>query len=82
MFHFDLYSTVLSKLERGNEQDFADSLALLERNEIEWNTLKMYFDEVLPQFGLKSLKQNPKRFEENFDALKRLWRLGHKGATG
>ncbi len=82
VFHFDLYSTVLSKIERGNEQDFADSLALLERNEIEWNTLKMYFDEVLPQFGLKSLKQNPKRFEENFDALKRLWRLGHKGATG
>ena len=28
VFHFDLYSTALSKIERGTEEDFSDILAL------------------------------------------------------
>ena len=74
VFHFDLYSGVLSKIERGNEQDFSDAIALLRRRDIEWASLEKYFAEVLPQFGAKSLKQNPKKFEENFRALEALWR--------
>src|SRR6185436_21076172 len=36
VFHFDLYSTALSKIERGTEQDFADMLALLSAGRLEW----------------------------------------------
>jgi hypothetical protein len=74
VFHFDLYSTALSKIERGTEQDFADVQALLKAKRIEWKKLAAYFEEVLPQMGLKSLKQDPENFERNFRALERLWR--------
>jgi hypothetical protein len=82
VFHFDLYSTALSKIERGNEQDFSDILALLKHGEIELGNLRMYFAEVLPHFGARSLRQNPKRFEENFRALEQLWRDESGGLTG
>src|SRR3972149_6727827 len=74
VFHFDLYSTALSKLERGTEQDFADVLALLDAEKIEWAKLESCYNEILPQFGAKSLKQDPEQFRENFEALRRLWR--------
>ena len=35
VFHFDLYSTALSKIERGTENDFADVLALLRTGYLE-----------------------------------------------
>jgi len=74
VFHFDLYSTALSKIERGTEQDFADVLALLKAGRINGLKLKDYFDEILPQFGIHSLKQDPVEFEKNFRALEGMWR--------
>lgn len=74
VFHFDLYSTALSKVERGNEQDFSDVLALLSAGRIDWSKLEDYFDEILPQFGARSLKQDPDEFKRKFDALQRIWR--------
>ena len=73
VFHFDLYSTALSKIERGNEQDFADVLALLHAGRITWSKLEGFFDEILPQFGARSLRQDPDEFKRKFEALRRLW---------
>lgn len=74
VFHFDLYSTALSKIDRGNEQDFADVVALLDAEKIEWAKLESCYNEILPQFGAKSLKQDPEQFRQNFEALRRLRR--------
>jgi hypothetical protein len=74
VFHFDLYSTALSKIERGTEQDFADVVALLQSGRIEWMQLDGYFREILPQMGARSLRQDPVEFQRKFDALQRMWR--------
>lgn len=42
VFHFDLYSTALSKIERGTESDFADVLSLLQSGRIEFAALAGY----------------------------------------
>lgn len=73
VFHFDFYSTALSKIERGSEQDFADVLALLRAGQVEWPLLESCFDEILPQFGQRSLKQDPEEFARKFAALARMW---------
>lgn len=74
VFHFDLYSTALSKIERGTEQDFADVLMLLQAGRLEWQQLEKFFQEILPRMGTQSLKQDPVEFEKNFRALEGMWR--------
>jgi hypothetical protein len=79
VFHFDLYSTALSKIERGNEQDFADVLTLLNAGRIHWAEFESRFQESLRRFGLHSLKQDPVEFEKNFRALAEMWRMAGGG---
>jgi hypothetical protein len=74
VLHFDLYSTALSKIERGREQDFDDVLALLRAGQMDWDKLVECFKEILPRMGQHSLKQNPVKFEQNFQTLEALWR--------
>lgn len=69
VFHFDLYSTALSKIERGRTQDLEDVLALLRAGRIEWKQLAEDFEAILPRMGKLSLKQDPVEFEQNFRAL-------------
>lgn len=73
VFHFDLYSTALSKIERGTENDFLDVLALLQDERIEMYLLTECFNEILPRFATESLKQNPAKFQENFEVLVAMW---------
>ncbi len=70
VFHFDLYSVSLSKIERGLESDFQDVLALLRTSRIDMNELEKHFQSILPQFGKKSLKQDRTDFELKFSRLK------------
>lgn len=74
VFHFDFYSVALSKVERGQRQDMADVVSLLQNGRIEWLALNTYFDAVLPQMGLHSIRQDPQEFELNFRALEQMWR--------
>jgi len=74
VFHFDLYSTALGKIERGRRQDLVDVVLLLQNRRIEWARLEGFFQEILPQMGLRSLRQDPKEFEKNFRALEKMWR--------
>lgn len=76
VFHFDFYSTALSKIERGRVQDLEDVLTLLHARRMDWDKLKACFAEVLPQFGRASLRQDPVEFEKNFRALEGLWLEG------
>ena len=71
VFHFDLYSSALSKIERGNEVDFDDVISLLKNGRVEWNQLEKYYDEILPLYGKESLKQDPEQIRRNFGILKR-----------
>ena len=74
VFHFDVYSTALSKIERGNENDFADVLALLQTDRLEMSKLEQYFAEILLRYATESLKQDPIEFQRKFAALVDLWR--------
>ena len=74
VLHFDLYSTALSKIERGRVQDIEDVLALLRAGRIKWDKLKEFFDEILPRMGKESLRQDPVEFGQNFEALEAMWR--------
>lgn len=69
-YHFDLYSTALSKIDRGSEVDFEDVQSLLKNNKIDWKQLEQFYQEILPQYGQKSLKQDPARIRRNFGILK------------
>ncbi len=73
VFHFDLYSIALSKIERNTELDRADVLALLHSGRIEMAKLQQCFDEIIERYGTQSLRQDPARFRRNFESLKRAW---------
>lgn len=75
VFHYDLYSTALSKVERGTESDFADVLSLLKERRLEMATLKQFFDEIMSRYATHSLKQDPKEFRLKFQVLEEMWRI-------
>jgi len=81
VLHFDLYSTSLSKIERGRTQDLEDVLALLRAGKIDWPQLVGYFQEILPKMGTHSLKQDSVEFEKHFRALEAI-RLSETTQTG
>ena len=74
VFHFDLYSTALSKIERGTENDFADVLALLQTGHLEIAKLSECFHEILLRYATDSLKQDPVEFQRKFAILLEMWR--------
>jgi hypothetical protein len=65
VFHFDLYSTSLSKIERGTEEDFADVLSLLRSGRINMQKLTSDFEKILPAVEVTSLKQDPQQFRRH-----------------
>jgi hypothetical protein len=73
VFHYDLYSTALSKVSRGTDEDLADVVRLLEAGHIQWEKLEACFNEILPAYATRSLKQDPEGFRTNFRALRALW---------
>ncbi len=73
VYHFDVYSVALGKIERGRDADFADVLALLEAGWLDFETLKRHFTEILPQVGERSLKQDPVEFERKFAYAESAW---------
>ena len=73
VYHFDVYSVALSKIERGRDADFADVLALLEAGWLDFEALSRYFAEILPQVGERSLKEDPLEFQRKFAYLETAW---------
>lgn len=73
VFHFDLYSTALSKIERGREGDYQDVLALLRSGQIEMRELREAFENIMPRVDRESLKRNPERFRRNFAVVERMF---------
>ena len=69
VFHFDLYSTALSKIERGREGDYEDVLAMLRGGQITFEDLQRTFDNIMPRLERESLKRDPARFKRNFAVL-------------
>ncbi len=47
-FHYDFYSQALAKIERGHAKDLADVSAMLERDLVEPERLRLLFDEIEP----------------------------------
>ncbi|MCZ0939211.1 MAG: hypothetical protein OXJ55_11270 [Caldilineaceae bacterium] len=76
VFHFDLYSTALSKIERGSESDFDDVLWLLQSGWIELAVLAGYFEEIMIRYATESIKQDPVEYRRKFDILTDMWLTG------
>ena len=76
VFHFDPYSTALSKIARGTEEDLADVLVLLRAGWLELAILERYFGEIQPRLAKESLKQDPNEFARNLQAVRQLWAHG------
>ena len=72
VFHFDLYSSALSKIERGREGDYQDVLSMLRADHIEMGELRAAFENIMPRVERESLKRNPDRFRRNFGVLEQL----------
>ena len=73
VFHYDLYSTALSKIERGTENDFADVLSLLKTQRLDMENLTRCYEEILPRYATESLKHDPAEFQRKFAALTEMW---------
>ena len=73
VFHFDLYSTALSKIERGTESDLDDVLSLLRSGRIEHPVLTGYFEEIMVRYAVESIKQDPVEYRRKFEILTELW---------
>lgn len=71
VFHFDLVSTSLSKIERGTEVDFDDVLALLKAGHLKIGDLQRALDEIVPRMATESLRGEPGRLKANFEQLRR-----------
>lgn len=75
VFHFDFYSTALSKIHRGNEKDFADVVQMITQKLIEIRLLREYFAAILPQLATFRLNADPESYASKFALLeKRLQR--------
>ncbi len=66
MFHFDFYSVALRKLHRGNEKDFADVIAMVQRDLVSLSQLKQDFAEVLAQLEARDIGARPEEFARKF----------------
>jgi hypothetical protein len=73
VFHYDLYSSALSKIERGTESDFDDVLTLLDSGRLELSLLISYFDEIMTRYATESLKQDPVEYRRKFEILKEMY---------
>ncbi len=73
VFHYDLYSMALSKIERGTESDFEDVLILLQSGRIDMHVLSQYFEETVARYGPESIKQDPVEYRSKFEILRKLW---------
>lgn len=73
IFHFDLYSVALSKIERATGEDISDVIALLRTERIEISKLRECFQDIFPRLAKDSLKQNPDKFKRNFDLVEQMW---------
>lgn len=76
VFHFDLYSTALSKIERGTESDFDDALSLLRSGRIDFAELTGYFEEIMVRYAVESIKQDPVEYRRKFEILTDMWLAG------
>ncbi|MBF6589399.1 MAG: hypothetical protein IVW57_02570 [Ktedonobacterales bacterium] len=73
VFHFDLYSMALSKIERGTERDFHDVVALLGSGRLDAAVLDALFAEVLPRVVTEGMAgMDPAVFEEHYHYLRSL----------
>ncbi len=82
VYHFDLYATALSKVARGTEEDLNDVLALLRAKRMDMALLEKYFAEIRPRVATESLKQDVNQFDQNFQAVRRLWTAENSSSRG
>lgn len=69
VYHFDPYSTALSKIERGTEKDFDDVVAMVRGGLLSQQKLEECFHRVMRRYGKESLREDERRFRAHFAEL-------------
>lgn len=72
VFHFDLYTTAVSKVSRGTEEDLEDVLTLLGDGRIGMDLLEEVFAQVHARAG-QTLRLDPAELEAKFRTLRGRW---------
>lgn len=60
----------LSKIHRGNEKDFSDVSNMVRGQLIDFSTLELLLNELLPRYDNYGLKADPELFQRKFDLLR------------
>jgi Nucleotidyltransferase of unknown function (DUF6036) len=71
VFHFDFYSSALSKISRGNQKDYDDVYQMWQQKLIQIETLEQYFNEILPKVESFSLRASQADFQLKFNLIKK-----------
>ncbi len=74
VYHFDPYSSALRFIARGDEPDYHLVLAYLDRGWITEEQLDALLAELLPNFSMQTIQQDPAEFRRKYKGLKQMWR--------
>jgi hypothetical protein len=74
VYHFDAYSVAFRLIARGDEADYHAVLAFLRHGWIEVEVMNALLADLLPQFTLATLQQDPAEFRRKFRGLLQMWR--------
>ncbi len=73
LFHFDPYSTAIRLIARGDEPDYRVALEFLRQGWIQLSELDRQLSELLPQFSLETIQQDPAEFRRKYKGLRQMW---------
>lgn len=72
--HFDPYSVVYRFIARGDEPDYHIGLMYLEKGWITFEEMDARLEELLPEFSLETIAQDPAEFRRKYRGLSQMWR--------
>lgn len=74
IYHFDPYSVAFRFIARGDEPDYHLALMYLERGWITEEQMDGLLAELLPDFSMQTIQQDPAEFRRKYKGLKQMWR--------
>jgi hypothetical protein len=74
VYHFDPYSVAFRMIARGDEPDYRAVLIFLQHGWLEVDEMNALLADLLPQFTLATIQQDPAEFRRKYRGLLQMWR--------
>ncbi len=81
IFHFDPYSVSFRYISRGDEPDYHIALYYLQHGWVTVEKMETLLENLLPEFSLKTIAQDPAEFRRKYKGLLQMWRAIPAGVT-